>query len=175
MVPRGGAVLYPTSALTPPPSAGPSPQGPGSSLASRVAPPPSRSPAPFRSPAPSPACCSRGPHCSQPRPLSPPSAVPLAHVEMGVRGTRPPLVLLHGLFGSHGNFQTVAKALVRRVGGQVRPRGAAAEPPFHGQSRRCGGREQRPAPGDAVPPGWAGADDGRTQPRQQPPQPADDV
>lgn len=49
---------------------------------------------------------------------------------MGVRGTRPPLVLLHGLFGSHGNFQTVAKALVRRVGGQVRPRGAAAEPPI---------------------------------------------
>ncbi|XP_065587756.1 sn-1-specific diacylglycerol lipase ABHD11 isoform X1 [Cyrtonyx montezumae] len=47
------------------------------------------------------------------------TAVPLAHAEVGVRGTRPPLVLLHGLFGNHGNFQTVAKALVQRGGGQV--------------------------------------------------------
>ncbi|NXS46706.1 ABHDB protein, partial [Balaeniceps rex] len=46
-------------------------------------------------------------------------AVPLAHVEVGGRGDRPPLVLLHGLFGSHGNFQTVAKALVRRGSGKV--------------------------------------------------------
>lgn len=67
----------------------------------------------------------RLPRGSARSPLPPPAArsavtaVPLAHVEMGVRGTRPPLVLLHGLFGSHGNFQTVAKALVRRVGGQV--------------------------------------------------------
>eukprot|EP00076_Gallus_gallus_P032337 XP_024997875.1 protein ABHD11 isoform X3 [Gallus gallus] len=66
----------------------------------------------------------RLPRGSARSPLPPPAArsavtaVPLAHVEMGVRGTRPPLVLLHGLFGSHGNFQTVAKALVRRVGGQ---------------------------------------------------------
>ncbi|XP_052544844.1 protein ABHD11 isoform X2 [Tympanuchus pallidicinctus] len=47
------------------------------------------------------------------------TAVPLAHAEVGVRGTRPPLVLLHGIFGNHGNFHTVAKTLVRRVGGQV--------------------------------------------------------
>ncbi|XP_042735753.1 protein ABHD11 [Lagopus leucura] len=47
------------------------------------------------------------------------TAVPLAHAEVGVRGTRPPLVLLHGIFGNHGNFHTVAKALVRHVGGQV--------------------------------------------------------
>ncbi|XP_074701435.1 sn-1-specific diacylglycerol lipase ABHD11 isoform X2 [Strix aluco] len=46
------------------------------------------------------------------------TAVPLAHVELGGRGDRPPLVLLHGLFGSHGNFQTVAKALVRRGSGK---------------------------------------------------------
>ncbi|NXY88498.1 ABHDB protein, partial [Alcedo cyanopectus] len=46
-------------------------------------------------------------------------AVPLAHVELAGRGDRPPLVLLHGLFGSHGNFQTVAKALVRRGSGKV--------------------------------------------------------
>ncbi|XP_032858940.2 protein ABHD11 isoform X2 [Tyto alba] len=42
------------------------------------------------------------------------TAVPLAHVEVGDRGDRPPVVLLHGLFGSHGNFSTVAKTLVRR-------------------------------------------------------------
>ncbi|NXL04824.1 ABHDB protein, partial [Mesembrinibis cayennensis] len=59
-------------------------------------------------------------------PLAPPpgaplarSAVPLAHAELGSRGDRPPLVLLHGLFGSRGNFQTVAKALVRRGSGKV--------------------------------------------------------
>ncbi|NXT44278.1 ABHDB protein, partial [Pelecanoides urinatrix] len=46
-------------------------------------------------------------------------AVPLAHVEVGGRGDRPPLVLLHGLFGSRGNFQTAAKALVRRGSGKV--------------------------------------------------------
>ncbi|XP_042686240.1 protein ABHD11 isoform X2 [Centrocercus urophasianus] len=46
------------------------------------------------------------------------TAVPLAHAEVGVRGTRPPLVLLHGIFGNHGNFHSVAKTLVRRVGGQ---------------------------------------------------------
>ncbi|XP_074778840.1 sn-1-specific diacylglycerol lipase ABHD11 isoform X1 [Athene noctua] len=60
------------------------------------------------------------------RPVPPPAparsvvtAVPLAHVELGGRGDRPPLVLLHGLFGSHSNFQTVAKALVRRGSGKV--------------------------------------------------------
>ncbi|XP_042647800.1 protein ABHD11 isoform X4 [Tyto alba] len=47
------------------------------------------------------------------------TAVPLAHVEVGDRGDRPPVVLLHGLFGSHGNFSTVAKTLVRR--GSVKP------------------------------------------------------
>ncbi|NXS56196.1 ABHDB protein, partial [Brachypteracias leptosomus] len=50
---------------------------------------------------------------------SPGRAVPLSHVEVAGRGDRPPLVLLHGLFGSHGNFQTVAKALVRRGSGKV--------------------------------------------------------
>ncbi|KAM6242219.1 sn-1-specific diacylglycerol lipase ABHD11 isoform 2-T2 [Porphyrio hochstetteri] len=40
------------------------------------------------------------------------TAVPLSHAEVGGRGDRPPLVLLHGLFGSHGNFRAVAKALV---------------------------------------------------------------
>ncbi|NXH26228.1 ABHDB protein, partial [Myiagra hebetior] len=54
-----------------------------------------------------------------PMPLSPCSAVPLAHVELEGRRDRPPLVLLHGLFGSHGNFQTVAKTLVRRGSGKV--------------------------------------------------------
>ncbi|XP_074778842.1 sn-1-specific diacylglycerol lipase ABHD11 isoform X2 [Athene noctua] len=80
------------------------------------------------------------------RPVPPPAparsvvtAVPLAHVELGGRGDRPPLVLLHGLFGSHSNFQTVAKALVRRGSGK------------------------------------AGADAGRPESRQQPPQPADDL
>uniref|UniRef100_A0A8C3NHH8 sn-1-specific diacylglycerol lipase ABHD11 n=1 Tax=Geospiza parvula TaxID=87175 RepID=A0A8C3NHH8_GEOPR len=34
-------------------------------------------------------------------------------------GDRPPLVLLHGLFGSHSNFQTVAKTLARRGSGKV--------------------------------------------------------
>ncbi|NXP15785.1 ABHDB protein, partial [Thinocorus orbignyianus] len=50
---------------------------------------------------------------------SPLSAVPLAHTVLGSGGERPPLVLLHGLFGSHGNFQTVAKALVRGGCGKV--------------------------------------------------------
>ncbi|KAM6338363.1 sn-1-specific diacylglycerol lipase ABHD11 isoform 3-T4 [Alca torda] len=47
------------------------------------------------------------------------TAVPLAHAVLGGRGDRPPLVLLHGLFGSRGNFQTVAKALVRGGSGKV--------------------------------------------------------
>ncbi|NWI55303.1 ABHDB protein, partial [Calyptomena viridis] len=51
--------------------------------------------------------------------LSPHSSVPLAHVELEGRRDRPPLVLLHGLFGSHGNFHTVAKMLVRRGSGTV--------------------------------------------------------
>ncbi|XP_066189223.1 sn-1-specific diacylglycerol lipase ABHD11 isoform X3 [Sylvia atricapilla] len=50
--------------------------------------------------------------------LSPYSAVPLAHVEVEGHRDRPPLVLLHGLFGSHGNFQTVAKTLVRHGSGK---------------------------------------------------------
>lgn len=54
--------------------------------------------------------------------------MPLAHAEVGGRGDRPPLVLLHGLFGSHGNFQTVAKALVRGGSGKVRPWGGAQRP-----------------------------------------------
>uniref|UniRef100_A0A8D0FKQ4 sn-1-specific diacylglycerol lipase ABHD11 n=1 Tax=Strix occidentalis caurina TaxID=311401 RepID=A0A8D0FKQ4_STROC len=37
---------------------------------------------------------------------------------LGGRGDRPPLVLLHGLFGSHGNFQTVAKALAGSAWGR---------------------------------------------------------
>lgn len=59
--------------------------------------------------------------------------MPLAHAVVGGRGDRPPLVLLHGLFGSHGNFQTVAKALVRGGSGKVRPWGAG------GGVRRAGG------------------------------------
>ncbi|XP_074969145.1 sn-1-specific diacylglycerol lipase ABHD11 isoform X1 [Phalacrocorax aristotelis] len=62
----------------------------------------------------------------RPRPPPPPTAsrsvvtaVPLAHAELGSRGDRLPLVLLHGLFGSRGNFQTVAKALVRHGSGKV--------------------------------------------------------
>uniref|UniRef100_A0A8C5IDC8 sn-1-specific diacylglycerol lipase ABHD11 n=1 Tax=Junco hyemalis TaxID=40217 RepID=A0A8C5IDC8_JUNHY len=51
--------------------------------------------------------------------LSPCSAVPLTHVEVEGRRDRPPLVLLHGLFGSHSNFQTVAKTLARRGSGKV--------------------------------------------------------
>uniref|UniRef100_A0A8D2M5F8 sn-1-specific diacylglycerol lipase ABHD11 n=1 Tax=Zonotrichia albicollis TaxID=44394 RepID=A0A8D2M5F8_ZONAL len=48
--------------------------------------------------------------------LSPCSAVPLTHVEVEGRRDRPPLVLLHGLFGSHSNFQTVAKTLAQHTG-----------------------------------------------------------
>ncbi|XP_064585580.1 sn-1-specific diacylglycerol lipase ABHD11 [Zonotrichia leucophrys gambelii] len=47
------------------------------------------------------------------------TAVPLTHVEVEGRRDRPPLVLLHGLFGSHSNFQTVAKTLARRGSGKV--------------------------------------------------------
>ncbi|XP_069647655.1 sn-1-specific diacylglycerol lipase ABHD11 isoform X1 [Haliaeetus albicilla] len=47
------------------------------------------------------------------------TAVQLAHAEVGGRGDRPPLVLLHGLFGNHSNFQAVARALVRRGSGKV--------------------------------------------------------
>ncbi|XP_071621121.1 sn-1-specific diacylglycerol lipase ABHD11 [Heliangelus exortis] len=47
------------------------------------------------------------------------TAVPLAHAEFGSDRDRPPLVLLHGLFGNRGNFQTVAKALVQRGAGKV--------------------------------------------------------
>lgn len=172
MVLRGGAVLYPPPNFgsNPAPFRGPPASGPG--LFS----------APSRSPVPSPLLLIHGPAPSAwprpsllPAPPSPRRAVPLAHAEVGVRGTRPPLVLLHGIFGNHGNFHTVAKALVRRVGGQVRPRGPAAEPQLHRQSHRSGGHEQCLAPADAVPPGWAGAHSGRTKPWQQPPQPADDV
>ncbi|XP_067165598.1 sn-1-specific diacylglycerol lipase ABHD11 isoform X2 [Apteryx mantelli] len=44
------------------------------------------------------------------------TAVPLAHEVLEGSGARLPLVILHGLFGSHGNFQTVAKAVARRSG-----------------------------------------------------------
>ncbi|NXU50148.1 ABHDB protein, partial [Turnix velox] len=49
------------------------------------------------------------------------SAAPLAlaHAVLEGRGDRPPLLLLHGLFGSRGNFHTVAKALVRGGSGTV--------------------------------------------------------
>ncbi|XP_049658264.1 protein ABHD11 isoform X2 [Accipiter gentilis] len=46
------------------------------------------------------------------------TAVQLAYAEVGGRGDRSPLVLLHGLFGNHGNFQAVARALVRRGSGK---------------------------------------------------------
>ncbi|XP_040468410.1 protein ABHD11 isoform X1 [Falco naumanni] len=42
------------------------------------------------------------------------TAVPLAYVEMRGREDRLPLVLLHGLFGSASNLQSVAKALACR-------------------------------------------------------------
>ncbi|NXT59579.1 ABHDB protein, partial [Pluvianellus socialis] len=64
---------------------------------------------------------------------SPRRAVPLAHAEFGGRGDRLPLVLLHGLFGSRGNFQTVAKALVRGGSGTVRPRGGPRGAPGRGR------------------------------------------
>ncbi|XP_064893363.1 sn-1-specific diacylglycerol lipase ABHD11 isoform X2 [Columba livia] len=47
------------------------------------------------------------------------TAVPVAYTEVSGRGDRPPLVMLHGLFGNRGNFQTAAKALVR--GGSGKP------------------------------------------------------
>ncbi|XP_035415019.1 protein ABHD11 [Cygnus atratus] len=47
------------------------------------------------------------------------TAVPLSHALLGPTGARPPLVLLHGLFGSRGNLQTAANVLARRSGGQV--------------------------------------------------------
>ncbi|KAM9176953.1 sn-1-specific diacylglycerol lipase ABHD11 [Mergus octosetaceus] len=61
----------------------------------------------------------------RPRPPPPPAArsavtaVPLSHAALGPAGPRPPLVLLHGLFGSRGSLQTVANALARRSGSQV--------------------------------------------------------
>ncbi|XP_051491896.1 protein ABHD11 isoform X1 [Apus apus] len=61
----------------------------------------------------------RGPAAPPGSARSAATAVPLAHAEVGAGGARPPLVLLHGLFGSRGNFQTVAKALARRGGGKV--------------------------------------------------------
>ncbi|XP_051491898.1 protein ABHD11 isoform X3 [Apus apus] len=60
----------------------------------------------------------RGPAAPPGSARSAATAVPLAHAEVGAGGARPPLVLLHGLFGSRGNFQTVAKALARRGGGK---------------------------------------------------------
>lgn len=60
----------------------------------------------------------------------------LAYAEVGGRGDRSPLVLLHGLFGNHGNFQAVARALVRRGSGKVRPWGRVeAAAPRGGWSR----------------------------------------
>ncbi|XP_069730186.1 sn-1-specific diacylglycerol lipase ABHD11 [Phaenicophaeus curvirostris] len=47
------------------------------------------------------------------------TAVSLSHTEVGSGGARPPLVLLHGLFGSRNNLQSVANALVRRGCGRV--------------------------------------------------------
>uniref|UniRef100_U3J2B0 Abhydrolase domain containing 11 n=1 Tax=Anas platyrhynchos platyrhynchos TaxID=8840 RepID=U3J2B0_ANAPP len=104
--------------------------------------------------------------------------VPLSHAVLGPAGPRPPLVLLHGLFGSRGNLQTAANALARRSGSQVRPgpgtggdgeaaavpRGSGPWPPVvpvpvPGVTGRCP----------------AGADAGCPQPRRQPPQPGDDV
>ncbi|NXU33644.1 ABHDB protein, partial [Drymodes brunneopygia] len=61
-----------------------------------------------------PSCTSGHPQCP-----SPCSAVPLTHVEVEGHRDRLPLILLHGLFGSHANFQTVAKTLVRRGSGKV--------------------------------------------------------
>ncbi|NXW46541.1 ABHDB protein, partial [Nyctiprogne leucopyga] len=57
----------------------------------------------------------------RPRPQrpSPRRAVPLAHAEVGVGRDRPPLVLLHGLFGNRSNFQAVAKALALHGTGKV--------------------------------------------------------
>ncbi|KAM6338362.1 sn-1-specific diacylglycerol lipase ABHD11 isoform 2-T3 [Alca torda] len=65
------------------------------------------------------------------------TAVPLAHAVLGGRGDRPPLVLLHGLFGSRGNFQTVAKALVRGGSGKAGADAGRPEP-----------RRQPPQPAD---------------------------
>uniref|UniRef100_A0A8C3C6A7 sn-1-specific diacylglycerol lipase ABHD11 n=1 Tax=Cairina moschata TaxID=8855 RepID=A0A8C3C6A7_CAIMO len=71
-----------------------------------------------RGPAPWPrASAARGRGAPGPRPL--PGAVPLSHAALGPAGPRPPLVLLHGLFGSRGSLQTVANALARRSGSQV--------------------------------------------------------
>ncbi|NXA35210.1 ABHDB protein, partial [Eudromia elegans] len=46
-------------------------------------------------------------------------ALPLAHEVLEGAGARPPLVLLHGLFGSRANLHSVAKAVVRRRGTKV--------------------------------------------------------
>lgn len=112
-------MLYPPPNFgsNPAPFRGPLPSGPGlfASLSRSPAPSPRRL---FRGPAPS---AWPRPSLLPALPPAPRRAVPLAHAEVGIRGTRPPLVLLHGIFGNHGNFQTVAKALVRRVGGQVSP------------------------------------------------------
>uniref|UniRef100_A0A803THL0 AB hydrolase-1 domain-containing protein n=1 Tax=Anolis carolinensis TaxID=28377 RepID=A0A803THL0_ANOCA len=55
---------------------------------------------------------------------SPPSAsfpslacrpVPVSYCVFDGASARPPLVLLHGLFGNKGNFASLAKAIVRRT------------------------------------------------------------
>uniref|UniRef100_A0A8C4JEM3 sn-1-specific diacylglycerol lipase ABHD11 n=1 Tax=Dromaius novaehollandiae TaxID=8790 RepID=A0A8C4JEM3_DRONO len=47
------------------------------------------------------------------------AAPPCSAAVLEGSGARPPLVILHGLFGSHGNFHTVAKTVARRGGGKV--------------------------------------------------------
>ncbi|XP_053940668.1 protein ABHD11 isoform X2 [Cuculus canorus] len=55
-------------------------------------------------------------------------AVSLSYAEVGSGGARPPLVLLHGLFGSRVNFQSVANALVRRGCGRAGADAGCPEP-----------------------------------------------
>ncbi|NWH70534.1 ABHDB protein, partial [Piaya cayana] len=95
-------------------------------LAPAPAPPRPSDPAPPAWPRPSPRYCPARPRGgSAPPPLwprphaAPRRAVSLSHAEVGSGGTRPPLVLLHGLFGCRNNLQSVANALVRRGCGRV--------------------------------------------------------